>query len=262
MTKKEYFEFLKMKNLSDETARTYYLRLQYYFKNKNTDILKDKDKSYINQVKQAVQYYFQAQDEYYNDDTIYLDELHDRAKKRRKNPVKTLKLKKVNLKINLMREKEIRKKIAFRLEQISSLRVSEIANLEPRDIEFLDNHRIKIVVKKGKGGKRRTVIGFNDKYVWEKLKELKPCKNGKIFHSASTLMKKAKDLGFKTHKLRKVCPIALNSRYEALNEFERRKKIHKILGHEIPKNKKSYDKLYKIYTDEKEVDVSGTKFDI
>lgn len=260
MTKKEYFEFLKMKNLSDETARTYYLRLQVYFKNKNT--LKDKDKSYLNQVKQAVQYYFQAQDEYYNDDTIYLDELHDRAKKRRKNPVKTLKLKKVNLKINLMREKEIRKKLAFRLEQVSGLRVSEIADLEPRDIEFLDNYKIKIVVRHGKGDKKRTVIGFNDKYVWEKLKDLEPRKNGKIFHSASTLMKKAKDLGFKTHKLRKVCPITLNNRYEAWNEFERRKKIHQVLGHEIPKNKKAYDKLYKIYTDENEVNLTGTKFDI
>ncbi|MBN2892172.1 MAG: site-specific integrase [Bacteroidales bacterium] len=255
MTKKEYFDFLKLKNLSDETARTYYLRLRYYLKNKNSGF-KDKDKSYMNQIKQAVKYYFQAQDIYYNDDTIYLDKLHDKAKKRRNKPEGILYLKKVNQKINLIEKKELRKKVAFRLQEVSGLRISEIADLETRDIEFLDNYRLKLIVRHGKGDKRRVIKCISDKYVWAMLKILRPRKNGKIFHAASTLMKKAKDLDFKSHRLRKVFADQINLKFEGSNE-DRKELLQKALGHETGRDSRTYKK----YIDTN-INYDGTKFDI
>jgi integrase len=254
MTKKEYIEYLLSNNLSKDTAKTYYLRLAYYVK--YPDKLKDRDRKYINQTKQAVKYYYKAQDIYYNDITVKLNELHKITKKPKRKIEPTLYLKKVNMKINLMNNKELRKKVAFRLQEISGLRIAEIADLEKENIKFLDNYRIQVTVKHGKGNKTRTIKAIRDKYVYEKLKELEPRANNKLFHSKVTLMKKANELGFKTHRLRKVFADQINLKIESKAD-DKRVLLQKALGHETgPRNK-----TYKRYIDTN-INYTGTKFDI
>ncbi|MEN8907298.1 MAG: tyrosine-type recombinase/integrase [Clostridiales bacterium] len=248
MDEKKYLEYLETKNLSEMTRKTYLKRLKYYFK--NPDEIKTKDKKYINQVKMSVQYFYNMHDEYYNDEILELRKLHNKAKRKKRKPEKTLYLKKVNQKINLLPGDELRKKLAFRLQQISGLRISEISNLEKSDIEFSDNNRLIVTVRHGKGNKRRVIKTIKDKFVYEKLKELEPRENNKVFHSSITLMKKAQRLGFKSHRLRKVFADQINLKVGDT------KLLQKALGHEDNRNR-----TYKRYINT-DINYNGTRFDI
>lgn len=251
---KEYLEYLSTKKLSDETKKTYLLRLKYFEKNRNN--LKDKDKKYLNQIKQAVKYFYNMQDIYYNNDTMHLSKLHDKAKRKKREPEDTLHLKKINQKINLLDEKDKRKKLAFRLQEISGLRIAEISDLEKDDLKFIDGNRIIVTVRNGKGGKRRVIKAIRDKYVWEELQKLEPRKNNKLFHSKSSLMKKAQELDFNSHRLRKVFADQINYKFVG-TEKERIILLQKSLGHEV--NEKN--RTHKRYTGTN-IDYTGTKFDI
>jgi integrase len=255
MNKKDYLEYLKSKNLSKETRRTYYLRLKYYAKNKNNpENIESKDRKYINQIKQAVKYYYNMQDIYYNDDTKYISKLHDNAKKRNKKLVETLYLKQTNQKINLLQDK--RKKLAFRLQEISGLRIAEIADLKKEDLEFCDKDKIIVTVKNGKGDKERTLKSFNNKYAWENLRNLQDRK-GRLFYSKYTLMKEAKKLGFNTHRLRKVFAETLYLKLDK-KEKERIEILQKCLGHETNEKNRTYQR----YVKNTNINYTGTKFDI
>lgn len=239
-------------NLSESTAKTYLNRLTYYNKNEALD---GKSKNYINQTKQAIKYLYRMNDIYYNDEIINLTKLHDNMK--HKKPVKTnFKLSITNKKINALKDK--RKKIAYRLQEISGLRINEISNLTKNDIEFINN-KIYVTVGAGKGGKSRRIATIKDKYLYKELPELGE-RNGKLFYKESTLRRKAWKLGFKTHKLRKVPAKYINLKYCAKNEDERRELIQKFLGHEPDKR----NRTYKRYIDNAdiEIDLSNTRFDI
>lgn len=82
-------------------------------------------------------------------------------------------------------------------------------------------------------------------------------RKGRLFYKSSTLRKKAWQLNFKTHKLRKVSAKYINLKYEAKTEEERKTILRKILGH-------CNDRTLKIYIDEndREIDVRNTRFDI
>jgi integrase len=251
----EYKNYLKeIKNLSDQTIETYASRLKYYQKN-NKD-LDGKSKNYINQTKQAVKYALMMNDIYYNSETINLTKLHNSMKHKKPENTK-LKLSTINKKINALKDK--RKKLAYRLQEVSGLRLSEIANLKKNDIEFTIDEKIFVLVQKGKCGKARRVATIKDKYLYKELQLLEERK-GRLFYKAITLRKKAWELHFKTHKLRKVTAKYLNIKYEAKNEADRREFIQKILGHEVSKK----NRCYKRYTDENdtEIDVRNTRFDI
>ena len=86
LTKNEYIEYLKINKLSDETARTYFLRLKKYSENKdNINYLDNKGKTYLCQTKNAIKYYYRAKDIYYNEKIIELSNLHRLSKKDKRN---------------------------------------------------------------------------------------------------------------------------------------------------------------------------------
>lgn len=252
--KDEYQDYLiNVVGVSESTANTYINRLRYYYK--NNKVLDNKSKNYINQTKNALKYLYKMNDIYYNSETVNLSKIHDRMKHKKPIRVK-IKLSTVNKKINGMKDK--RKKLAFRLQEVSGLRISEISNLGKDDIEFL-NGKIYVSVIDGKGGKDRRVATIKDKWLYKELQNLEE-RNGKLFHKSSTLRKTAWKLGFRTHKLRKVTAKYLNLKYPARNEDERREFIQGVLGHSIDKR----NRTYKRYIDKNdiEIDVRNTRFDV
>ena len=71
--------------------------------------------------------------------------------------------------------------LGYRLQEISGLRVSEIADLEERDIKINANNELIIHVRHGKGNKERYVKCFRDNWVLEKILKLQPKRNNKRF---------------------------------------------------------------------------------
>lgn len=249
MNKEEYLNYLKSKGIADTTANTYYNRLKYCQKSS----LEGKSREYIGQTKNALRYYYRANNIYINENIIKLNKMQKETQK--KKTVKTVtKISTVNKKINALRNKRI--KLAFRLQQLAGLRVSEVANLKKSDLTFQDG-KIFVTVREAKGNKQRRVSTIiKDKWLYDNLKELEERKNI-LFYKESTLRVKAWKLGFKTHKLRKVTAKTINLRYSAKTENERKEILRKFLGH-------GNDRTLKIYIDEndKEIDLSNTKFDI
>lgn len=255
ISREEYTNYLiNIKKLSAATSRTYADRLREYVRNNRT-VDKSKSKNYINQIKQSVKYLYEMNDIYYHSETINLSKIHNTMK--HKKPVRCItKISTVNKKINAMKDK--RKKLAFRLQEVSGLRISEIANLKKSDINF-ENGKIYVTVIDGKGNKDRRVATIKDKYLYEELQQLDERK-GILFYKSSTLRKKAWELGFKTHKLRKVTAKTINLKYMAKGADERRELIQRILGHEVEKRNRTY--LRYIDIKDNEIDLSNTKFDI
>ncbi|MBN1468525.1 MAG: tyrosine-type recombinase/integrase, partial [Fusobacteriaceae bacterium] len=178
--KDEYQDYLiNVVGVSESTANTYINRLRYYYK--NNKVLDNKSKNYINQTKNALKYLYKMNDIYYNSETVNLSKIHDRMKHKKPIRVK-IKLSTVNKKINGMKDK--RKKLAFRLQEVSGLRISEISNLGKDDIEFV-NGKIYVSVIDGKGGKDRRVATIKDKWLYKELQNLEE-RNGKLFHKSST----------------------------------------------------------------------------
>jgi integrase len=124
------------------------------------------------------------------------------TKKYHKNKKEPLKLKNVENSINRM--KNIRNKLAFRLQMISGLRIAELSNIEFNNIRVTKEGRLLINVINGKYSKDRLINCLPDKWVLDNLIELKPKNNGKMFNSKEYLMKLANRLNFQSHDLRKV----------------------------------------------------------
>jgi integrase len=248
-----YSEYLETKNLTNETIKTYKKRIKFFVANKeDLDKFKNKSKNYLNQTKNAIKHYHRMKDNFYHQDTILFSKLEKRANKKPKEKEDPLQLKKVNLRINAIRDK--RKKLAFRLQQISGLRISEIASLEKNDINFCDDDRLIINVN-GKGNKQRELKTLKDKYVYEGIKELQERK-GKLFYSARTLQAQAEKLDFHTHDLRKVFAQQIYYKFSG-NEKDRIKLLHELLGHSNHRRNKTYLKYIN-----REINFTGTKFDL
>lgn len=83
------------------------------------------------------------------------DEAFSNISKHKRNYVKSkgkrIDFDKTQRKVNSIRNKKL--KLAFRLASISGLRVSELADLEARDLKFNDDGKIIVSVRNGKGGK-------------------------------------------------------------------------------------------------------------
>lgn len=151
--------------------------------------------------------------------------------------------------INRLKNKRL--KLAFRLQIISGLRVSELSRLTVNDISFDEaNNRLIIAVIDGKGGKDRTVNCLSDKWVLETLIDLGERKNNKLFYSAKYLIDKANKLFFHTHDLRKTfSQIFYFNNYSKLAVEE----LQEQLGH----NKGS--KTYLTYIN-RDINFTGTKY--
>jgi integrase len=117
-----------------------------------------------------------------------------------KAPEETFKLRKTLNSINRLKSKRL--KLGYRLQLASGLRVAEIANLTLDNI-WLEDGKMYVEVLNGKGGKDRIVECLKDDYVENKLLELKPKKNNKLFCTENYIINTANRLNFHTHDLRK-----------------------------------------------------------
>jgi integrase len=188
------------------TERRYYYQFQNFIKSdKNfNSYIKSLDRKQLSKFKNSLLLLRDNNFEIKNLEG-YLNECkrqRKKAKKYKTNKEDQLKVKKLEMKINKI--KSMRNKVAFRLQEISGLRVSELAKLKPENILLSEDGKLKVQVVNGKYGSNRIVDCFKDDWVVDQLMKLNPKNNGQLFNTKETLMKEAKKIGFHTHDLRKI----------------------------------------------------------
>ena len=109
----------------------------------------------------------------------------------------------VTRKVDRVRDPELR--LAYRLEMTSGLRISELSDLRPEDIELSGEH-MQIFVRNGKGGKSGLVNCLDDAYVKARLEQVlkKADPDARLFYSTGHMMNEAARLGFECHDLRRI----------------------------------------------------------
>lgn len=149
---------------------------------------------------------------------------------------------KVKRKVNATKNEKL--KYAWRLAEISGLRVSELADLEPGDIKFREDGRIEVFVKRGKGGKPGNIVCLSDDYLYEKLKNyvLSVNEGKKIFYSESYLRENANKYGMQMHDFRRGFAIESKKRYleSGLTAIEANKAVKEDLRHSRYSTTKRY----------------------
>lgn len=228
--------------LSENTRKIYVRRVKEFFKDKSK--IENRSKQSLAQTKRGLIIFYNKQGIYYNNDISLIIKTYNEAKRARKKKRDDLYFYPVLKKINFIKDK--RKKLAFRLQMISGLRISEICNLKPEHIKFMEDFRMIVTVINGKGGKNRRLQTLKDKYVWKELQKLE-LRKGKYFHNATTLQVLASSLGFKTHDLRKVFAHVI---YYKSGDIEL---LRALLGHDG-------NDTYKTYV--KGINLTNTKYDI
>jgi integrase len=179
-----------------------------------------------------------------------IDNLFKKKPKYYKNKEEQFKVRNKENAINRMKNKRI--KLAFRLEEISGLRVSEISKLTFDNISLdKEDNKLIINVIDGKYGKNRTVKCLYDKWVFDTLLDLGERKNGKLFYCEKYLMDNARKLGFHTHDLRKTFANIKYYNNLSNNSIE---EIQKDLGHNL--NSKTYLKYLN-----RDVNLYNTRWD-
>lgn len=123
-----------------------------------------------------------------------------------KKPGKVIYLEPTLRKINQMDDEKL--KYAYRLAMVSGLRVSELADLETRDLQF-EEGKIIVTVRGGKGGHGGTIRCRDDPYLYERLKSFSAGKemDQKLFYGEAKMRKEAWRLGFECHDLRRIYAI-------------------------------------------------------
>lgn len=139
-----------------------------------------------------------------------------RKRNRSKRPRKTIYLMPINRKINQIGDDRLR--YAYRLAEVSGLRVSELADLEPQNFTF-EGNKIFVEVTGGKGGHGGVVECNEDKYLSEHLPGFlqKYGAGEKVFYSESYMRERAGRLGMECHDLRRI--FAIRTRDELKKEM-------------------------------------------
>lgn len=242
----DYLQFLETKDYAKGTITTYKKRLKFFSKNRERFKKLRYSKNYYSQLKSALILYHENKDCYNHKDIDLIKKFVKEAKKKPKKMEEPFKLKNINCRINALHDKRL--KLAFRLQEISGLRISEIHDLTKEDLTFLDNYRILVNVRFGKGMKQRILQTLKDMYVWKELQNLKERK-GKLFYSVIKMQKEAARLGFHTHDLRKVFAQVIYYKKADIELLKR------LLGH--TKASKTYLKYIN-----REINFTGTSLDI
>lgn len=109
----------------------------------------------------------------------------------------------ITRKVDRVRDPDLR--LAYRLGMVSGLRISELADLKPEDVD-MSGEEMRIFVRNGKGGKSGLVTCLDDAYVKVKLGQLlkKTAQDTPLFYSAGHMMNEAARLGFECHDLRRI----------------------------------------------------------
>ena len=148
-----------------------------------------------------------------------------------------------NHKINAL--KDVKLKLALRLQKQSGLRISEISDLTKSDIFFDENERnIKLRVRNGKGRKARDVHVMHDEYLFDQLKALiEPLENSEnAFYTVAYLKKQAGEHDMETHDFRRI-----NARQrfrEEITEGEGRREARSAVSRELGHSKPKITNLY------------------
>lgn len=188
-------------------------------------------------------------------DKFKLDKVMSKKPKRRGQPKEQFNVKKFWMSINNCRNKK--HKYPFRLSILSGLRIEELADLEKRDLTFLDDGRIRIHVRHGKGDKERIVTTImKDKYLYDNLKEFLENKTDgdRVFYSKKYLHRIAKKHNFSNHDLRKACIQKIYYSCD-MNTETTVELIQAYLGHS--KGTRNY-----LYYLSRDINATNTKFDI
>ncbi|MBD5498140.1 MAG: site-specific integrase [Lachnospiraceae bacterium] len=230
--------------LPPNTARTYYAAVVKLFKDIQFRELRQVDKEWI--IQETTQK-FKTKNEYSAvknglkwlakyDRSLRLpseEEFLAVSKKKRnfsKKPKKVIYLKPTQRKINQIQNERLR--YAYRLAEISGLRVSELADLEAGDIT-LQEGKIFVRVKKGKGGHGGLIECRHDEYLYDRLPDyLQKYPEGKIFYSEAYMRECADKLGLECHDLRRIFAITTrndlkqNMPVEEANEIVQQRMRH------------------------------------
>lgn len=212
-------EYLYENISSDNTARKYYAAVVKLFKDIQFNSLSQIDVEWI---KQQTAARFRTSSEYSAvknglkwlskyDSSIKIptEEEFTEVSRRKRNfsrkPKKVIYLKPTQRKINQIQNERLR--YAYRLALASGLRVSELADLEAKDV-LIEDGNIFVFVKNGKGGHGGIVECRQDPYLYERLPEfLGKYPEGKIFYSEVYMREYAHQLGIEMHDLRRVYAI-------------------------------------------------------
>lgn len=202
-------------NLNKNTAKTYYSAVNKVFdgivfndlrevsETKILDSIKNlKSKNQVSAAKNGLKYLQVVNNHLQMPSDAQIAEISKHKRNYVKSRGKAVDYDQMLRKVNVLKNEKL--KLAYRLAGISGLRVSELADLEAKDIEFRDDGRISVSVRHGKGGKPGTVECLDDTYVYNKLKDYcRQNETGKLFYSESYMREKAHGLGMEMHDFRR-----------------------------------------------------------
>lgn len=221
-------KYLK-ENLNKNTAKTYYAAVEKLFKDVQFNNLSEIEKDWV--IEEARKKFTTLNEfsaaknglkwlaKFSPDFTVPSEDEFKAVSSKKRNfsrkPKKVIYLKPTQRKINQI--SNLKLKYAYRLSMISGLRVSELADLEAKDIAIKEG-KIYVTVRHGKGGHGGVIECRQDDYLVEHLPEyLNEHENGKIFYSEVYMREHADKLGIECHDLRRI--FAINTRNELKKEL-------------------------------------------
>lgn len=266
-----YKEYLQ-RNLTPNTAKTYYTAIKKLFQGYSFDNPQDISQNFL---ERELPKRFTTKNEFsaaknglkwmqkrYPNLQLPTEEFFRANSLRKRNfskrPKKVIYLHPTQRRINQMQNPKF--KYAYRLAMISGLRVSELADLEASDLTFHDG-QIKVCIRHGKGGHGGTIQCRTDVYLYEKLKEYtKEHSCGKLFYNQETLRKEAARVGFECHDLRRI--YAIKCKQELKQEMpgvQADKVVQQNLRHERFSTTKRYLYNRKLKVEYEQKDKTNTK---
>lgn len=221
--------------LTHNTARTYYSAVVKLFRDIQFNDISQVPKDWIlqeatknfrtrnefsavkNGLKRLAEYYPKLQ---LPEEREFLEISH-RKRNYSKKSAKVIYLKPTQRKINQISNDRLR--YAYRLALISGLRVSELADLEAKDIICnQETGKISVRVRKGKGGHGGVIECAEDMYLLQRLPEfLGKHPTGKVFYSEAYMREQARQLHMECHDLRRIFAI------QTRNELKKDMKVDK-----------------------------------
>lgn len=207
------------KDISRNTARTYYSAVVKLFKGKQFNSLSEISSEWL---LEEARKNFRTRNEFSAvknglkrlaafDGSLRLpgeEEFCQVSRKKRnfsRRPKKVIYLGPTQRKINQVRDERLR--YAYRLALASGLRVSELADLKAADITFREE-KIYVNVRHGKGGHGGLVECREDPYLERELPQfLKRRPEGKLFYSEAYMRERAGRMGMECHDLRRIYAI-------------------------------------------------------
>jgi integrase len=245
---------------SENTAKTYYAFAKKVLKNNqfstiegiNKDALKEAiralpTKSRVSAAKQSMKYLKKLYPSFDMPEEEFFKETMGAKTNRRRTRKEAMQYSTVMRKINALKDKKL--KLAYRLAVVSGLRVSELGDLEKRDIEFRNcssgHPAVFVHVRNGKGGKSGIVQARKDDYLYRELNKWVPGMtndNDRLFYSAGHMKNMASGHGFECHDLRRAFAqlVYWETKQNGGSVDEARAEVQKGLRHEKFSTSKRY----------------------